>query len=88
MWVRVDSPLARPRFPDRLDGPLTDPPGLWESAVAAAAEPVYGNTNEAMGLRPGQPTEMRSDVPSHVTSVTTTTTAAAAIAIVRRRGMV
>ena len=36
-----------------------------------------------MGLRPGQPTEMRSDFPSHVTSVTTTTTAA--IAIVRRR---
>src|SRR5678816_2424128 len=47
---------------------------------------VYGNTNEAIGLRPGQPTEMRSDVPSHVTSVTTTTTAAA-IAMVRRRGM-
>ena len=46
----------------------------------------YGNTNEAMGFCPGQPTEMRSDVPSHVTSVTTTT-ATAAIAIVRRRGI-
>jgi len=38
-----------------------------------------------MRFRPGQPTEMWSDVPSHVTSVTTTTNAA--IAIVRKRGM-
>jgi len=38
-----------------------------------------------MRLRPGQPNEIRSDVPSHVTSVTTTTTAA--ITIVRRRGI-
>jgi hypothetical protein len=47
--------------------------------------PGYGNTNDAIGLRPDQPSEMRSDVPSHVTSVTTTTIAA--IAIVQRRGM-
>ena len=46
---------------------------------------AYGNTSEASGLRPGQPTEMCSDVPSQVTSVTTMT--AAAIAIVRRRGI-
>jgi hypothetical protein len=45
-----------------------------------------GNTNDAIGRRPGQPTEMRSDVPSHVTSVKTTTTTAA-IAIVRGRGI-
>ena len=45
----------------------------------------YGNTIEAMRLRPGQPTEIRSDVPSHVTSVTATATAT--ITIVRRRGM-
>ena len=38
-----------------------------------------------MRLRPGQPNEMCSDVPSHVTSVMTTTTAT--IAIVRRRGI-
>ena len=46
---------------------------------------AYGNTNEASGLRPGQPNEMCSDVPSHVTSVTTMT--AAANASVRRRGI-
>jgi hypothetical protein len=38
---------------------------------------AYGNTNEAIGLRPGQPIEMRSDVPSHVTSDTATATTAA-----------
>jgi hypothetical protein len=39
-----------------------------------------------MRRRPGKPIEMRSDVPSHVTSVRTTTKATSAI--VRRRGTV
>jgi hypothetical protein len=38
-----------------------------------------------MGFRPGQPNEMFSEVPFHVTSVPTIT--AAAITSVRRRGM-
>jgi hypothetical protein len=50
-----------------------------------ASRDIQGNMNEAIGLRPGQPNETRSDVPSHVTSVTTTTTAV--ITIVRRRGI-
>jgi hypothetical protein len=38
-----------------------------------------------MGFRRGQPSEMVSEVPFHITSVTTIT--AAAITSVRRRGM-
>ena len=62
------------RNPSRL-------PGCWFECIRVAA---YGNTNWAKRLRPGQPNEMCSDVPSHVTSATTTTSAT--IAIVRRRG--
>jgi plastocyanin len=47
--------------------------------------PGYGNSNEATGLRPGQPKETWSVVPSQVTSVRTTT--AATNASVRRRGI-
>ena len=58
---------------------------LEQGVYDVSEERRPGNANEARGLRPGQPTEMRSAVPSHVTSVTATTTAT--IAIVRRRGM-
>jgi hypothetical protein len=77
MVVRRGNVNQRGRSELRLEG---------ERNVVAVAKPgVYGNRNEAIGLRPGQPNEMRSDFPSHVTSVTTTTTAA--IVIVRRRGI-
>jgi hypothetical protein len=46
----------------------------------------YGRTSWMMRRRPGKPIEMRSDLPSHVTSVRTTINATKAM--VRRRGTV
>jgi hypothetical protein len=53
-------------------------------ATVRRRQGLYGITSRTRRLRPGQPSEMCSDVPSHVTSVMTMTTAA--IASVRRRG--
>ena len=56
-------------------GPI---PPLAARKIQWAAPCVYGKTNGTIGFRPGQPNEIRSAVPSHVTSVTTTTMAASA----------
>ena len=60
------------------DGPSGPIPPLAARKIQWAAPCVYGKTNGAIGFRPGQPNEIRSAVPSHVTSVTTTTMAASA----------
>ena len=62
--------------------PLTDPA---EGEAGRWILDRYGKTTSTMRRRPGKPIEMRSDLPSHVTSVRTTT---ATRAIVRRRGTV
>lgn len=59
------------------------------SASGVVRPPVvdyYGRASWMSRRRPGKPTEMRSDLPSHVMSVRTTTSATSAI--VRRRGTV
>jgi hypothetical protein len=35
----------------------------WVGVVVDATEPVYGKENNRMGLRPGQASEMRGEVP-------------------------